>query len=548
MFNLRRYFSIACAAALVVVTAVVLILYRQSAMAELVDSAEGQNVILARSFANILWPRFEDYVMSVTDVDGESLRARPETRELHEVLKMLTAGLPVLKVKIYNLDGLTIYSSEPSQIGDSKSNNQGFLMSARVGIPASKLSYRDTFSAYSGTLENRDLVESYLPIWDRGGAIEAVFELYTDVTPSMDRIERRTTRLMLFIVATFGLFYGVLFLIIRRADRILKRQYVNIVENRESIEKKNLILEHEVSERARAEEALQEAHDTLEHRVEERTAELERKGEDLAHLAEDLMHARDKAETANRAKSEFLANMSHELRTPLNAIIGFSEVIETETLGPVGSVKYRDYAMDINRSGLHLLDLINDILDLSRIESGVVEIYEKDIEFPEVLHAVQALVRERAQRGGIELDFEYPDTLPALRADERLLKQILINLLSNAIKFSQAGGKVAVSIQCREDSGHVIQVADAGIGIAPKDISKVLSKFGRVDGDLCRKYDGAGLGLPLTKVLVELHGGSLDLQSEIGVGTTVTLRFPAARVVQARPGEEVLGIDGGTAR
>ncbi len=193
MFNLRRYFSLTCAVALVVVTVVLLILYRQNALDELVESAEGQNVTLARSFANILWPQFADYVASVSEVDGDTLRARPETRELRETLGTLTAGLPVLKVKIYNLNGLTVYSSQPSQIGANKSNNQGFLKSAREGKPASKLSYRDTFSAFSGTVEKRDLVESYLPIWGRDGEIEAVFELYTDVTPLMARIERRTT-------------------------------------------------------------------------------------------------------------------------------------------------------------------------------------------------------------------------------------------------------------------------------------------------------------------------------------------------------------------
>jgi signal transduction histidine kinase len=247
-----------------------------------------------------------------------------------------------------------------------------------------------------------------------------------------------------------------------------------------------------------------------------------------------LRRAKDLAETANRAKSEFLAAMSHELRTPLNAIIGFSEIIQSETFGPVGSVKYRSYAEDINDSGQHLLALINDILDLSKVESGLDELYEEDIEVPAVIAAVLRLVRQRGEDGGLALDLDFPDDLPLLRGDERKLKQILANLLTNAIKFTDAGGKVTLRAWCRADSGFVFQIIDTGIGIAAEDIPKALSRFGQVDGDLNRQYEGTGLGLPLTKALVELHGGRFDLQSQVGVGTTATVRFPATRIIRSR--------------
>jgi signal transduction histidine kinase len=223
--------------------------------------------------------------------------------------------------------------------------------------------------------------------------------------------------------------------------------------------------------------------------------------------------------------------MSHELRTPLNAIIGFSEVIKDETLGPVGSAKYRDYADDINESGQHLLALINDILDLSKVESGTDELHEENIDIPEIADTIVKLVMRLARAGNVELELDVSDDIAVLHADERKVKQILLNLLSNAIKFTPAGGKVMLKIWSRSESGYVFQVTDTGIGIAFEDIPKALAPFQQIDSGLNRMHDGTGLGLPLTKSLVEMHGGYLDLQSKVGAGTTVTVRFPAERIV-----------------
>ena len=246
---------------------------------------------------------------------------------------------------------------------------------------------------------------------------------------------------------------------------------------------------------------------------------------------EAILAAMSEAESANRTKTEFLANMSHELRTPLNAIIGFSEIIMKETLGPIGSIKYRDYADDIHESGRHLLALINDILDLSKVDSGTDELHEENIEIAGTANAVVKLVMGLARSGNIKLELDVSDDIPLLYADERKVKQILLNLLSNAIKFTPEDGKVTLKIWSRTESGTVFQVTDTGIGIAFKDIPKAFSPFQQIDSGLNRKHDGTGLGLPLTKALVEMHGGYLDLQSEVGVGTTVTVRFPAQRMV-----------------
>ena len=235
MFKLLRHFPLTSVVAILSVTVVLVMLYRHNAVSNLVEIAETQNVALGRSFANTIWPRFSAYVTGVSGLDGDALRARPETRQIHEALKKIAAGLPVLQVKIYNLDGLTVFSSEASQIGADKSNNPGFFAAAGDGRPASKLVHKDKFSAFSGEASDLDLVESYLPIRRGDGPVEAVFELYSDVTPLIAKIERFTPRLAAGLLLVFGLLYAVLFLIVRRADRILKRQYVDALRGEQAL-------------------------------------------------------------------------------------------------------------------------------------------------------------------------------------------------------------------------------------------------------------------------------------------------------------------------
>ena len=242
----------------------------------------------------------------------------------------------------------------------------------------------------------------------------------------------------------------------------------------------------------------------------------------------DLIAAKEQAELANRSKTEFLANMSHELRTPLNAIIGFSQVIAGEMLGPIGTAKYAGYARDILGSAEHLLGIINDILDVSRLEAGKLELAEELVDVAKIASDLVQLVESKARATSIRIAIRHDGEIPYLRADPRKLKQIVLNLLTNAVKFSHAGG--AVELVLRNVGGAVaISIADYGIGMDAREIELATIRFGQAAAPWSRKHDGTGLGLPLAIGLAELHGATLALRSAKGAGTTATVTFPRER-------------------
>ncbi|CAK0770714.1 two-component system, cell cycle sensor histidine kinase PleC [uncultured Gammaproteobacteria bacterium] len=264
-----------------------------------------------------------------------------------------------------------------------------------------------------------------------------------------------------------------------------------------------------------------------------------------AWLREELITAsQQRAEDASRAKSLFLATMSHELRTPLNAILGFSEMIKTETFGLISERKYVEYAENIHISGHHLLELVNDVLDLAKIEAGRLSIEPGWLDAVHVVHAITRLLREQAEANGLRLRLDVPRPPPPLWADERAIKQILFNLLSNAIKFTPNGGWVTVSCRPDENGAVALAVADTGRGIAPDQIDRVLHPFEQIDNRYGRSAGGTGLGLALVKGLAELHGGTIRLDSTVGVGTTVTVLFPPPPAVDGIPDDDETG-DGG---
>ena len=233
--------------------------------------------------------------------------------------------------------------------------------------------------------------------------------------------------------------------------------------------------------------------------------------------------ANKNAEAATAARTRFLANISHELRTPLNAIIGFSEIVTTQAYGPLGNSKYADYASHIHESGLHLLDLINNVLDMAKGDAGKLQVFLDAVDLDQILASCMRLTEEQCRRARLALDYVAYGKSLWVMGDSVKLKQVFLNLLSNAVKFTLPGGKISVELRPTEDQRAVVTIADTGIGMAPADIPIALTPFEQVDNKFARRYQGTGLGLPIAKALVELQGGTIDIESELAKGTKVTV-------------------------
>lgn len=274
-----------------------------------------------------------------------------------------------------------------------------------------------------------------------------------------------------------------------------------------------------------------DAFNALQLRDLQREKALDKTNSELRASQKELVRANRALTDSNRAKSQFLANMSHELRTPLNAIIGFSRMIKEDKDDELAAEEYRECASDILAGGEHLLDVIGDILDISMVESGRMELHEQRCDLEEVVEVCMRLMRERAEIADVELRRESLVPNALLWADTRICKQMLINLLSNAVKFTEPGGTITVRDQVDSSGDLLLAVADTGVGIPSDEIAKIVEPFYQVDGSLERRYQGTGLGLPLVKEFAEMHGGSLDIESEVGVGATFTIRLPAERVI-----------------
>ena len=445
-------------------------------------TARDYNATLAHALSNIVWPSHREFLMTAGDLPRSSLPSHPQIRSLDQAVRQMMHGLPILKIKIYDLAGVTVYSSDPAQIGEDKATNRGFLK-ARSGGIASTVRFKDQFNAFDGVVTDRDVLETYVAIESRDGAVEGVIEIYHDLTASLGHIKAVFAEQLILMLACFGLLFGVLTWVVWRNEQALKQT------DRESMA---------------------------------------------------LALAAAKAEEASRAKSDFLASMSHELRSPLNAILGFSEAIQHDLLGKVESSKVREYMADIATSGRYLLGILDDILEMSKIDAQAIALEEDLCDIAGVVGRTLRLVRPISEQAGVALAVELPGSPILIYGDQRRLQQVLVNLITNAIKFTPAGGEVAVLTSQQADGALEIAVADTGPGIHSRDVERILKPFCQVGDVYARQHGGTGLGLPISKALVELHGGELIIESELKIGTTVRVLLPAWR---SRPTDAGDGID-----
>jgi signal transduction histidine kinase len=496
MFRLLRYFSVLSLVAIAFTMTAALWVQRETATRELRQFTEANNVTLARLFSNSIWPQFADHVRRAGRLDAAAVKAHPETARLDGAVHALATGTTALKIKLYDLRGVTIYSTELKQIGEDKSGNPGFRAAAAGGV-ASDLVNRGRFSALDGERADVHMLASYVPIRLGDGSIDGVFEVYTDVTILINSINETAIELALQLLLIFGALYFALFVVVRIGDRLIRRQYDSLSDVNAKLEGKNFALANEISQRRRAEAEIRALHEM---------------------------------QAAEQAKASMLTVMSHELRTPLNAVIGFAEMIETQAFGPTATDRYVDYAGSIRQSGTHLLGLINNMLDLARADAGKLVVADQPVDVQEAVADCLRMMQQKADAGGIELKADIPEDLPSLRADARLFRQIIINLLGNAVKFTDTGGRITVSAAVTAEGGMRLAVEDTGIGIAPENMAKVMSPFGQVDSGHTRRYDGTGLGLPIVRAFADVHGGNFHLVSEPGVGTKAIVDFPPARV------------------
>jgi two-component system cell cycle sensor histidine kinase PleC len=436
---------------------------------EMESMAQQNNVNVARVLANLLWSRHAPLLQDLSAADPKTLKGRPEIATLRDEISAFTQNAPVYRVKIYDPHGDTIFSTDPEQIGEDESDDEGFQDASR-GEVASELARANTFSVFESTVVDRDLLSSYVPIY-RGSEIVGVFEVYDDVTEFLRDINRGIASQVALVLLTAGAVYLALSAYVRHGDRLLQR-------------------EHERS------------------------------------LA--LVQSVTRAEAASKAKSQFLANMSHELRTPLNSVIGFAEILNSEGFGPLGDKRYGEYAHEIVDGGRNLLTIIENTLDLSRIELGTAEVSRRPVDPAVLLDSVARILAPQIKEGGIALSVEIDPGTPAIESDEAKLRKILLNLISNAVKFTPPQGRVAVRVSHGGHGAVRFEIADTGIGLAPADVPLALAPFGQVDGALNRRYQGAGLGLPLAKGLAELLGGTIAIDGKPGRGTTVAVTLPAA--------------------
>ena len=517
MFQLTRFFLITSAVSLIAIALVVGFLW-QNAVTQLVEYAEGQNLLLAQSFANNIRQPISQYAH--TSVDGVS-RPFPDAKEIGDALRSSYSGLPVLKVKLYGPDGITIYSTDPSEIGANASDNPGFSLAAKRGEPASKLTFRDQISSFEGTVQDRDLVESYLPIRFQDGPIEGVFELYSDVTPLLARIRRGTNELVAAFGLVFVFLYGSLFLLVRRADRTIKHQYVSIAD-------RNTALATEIRERKEAQGWLRKAHDELEERVAERTRDLEAEISERKRIEEDARRQRAEMTHVGRIATmgEMVTSLAHELNQPFAVISGCAQLCRQR--------------LSHNRGAeAKVLDALDQIVEQTGRATAIIArirgFVHKDapartvIDVNKTINDVAELLRSDAREHDASVEFNFAKDLPFVSADAIQIQQVVLNLAHNGLEAmsESASGTRLIKVQtARTPEPHQtdsveVSVSDTGEGVPADVLDQIFEPY------FTTKLDGVGMGLSICRTIIESHAGRLWATSEKG-GAIFRFILPSA--------------------
>ncbi len=462
--------------------------------------------VVAQAFTNSVWPQIRGDVLGQADASAETLRTRPQTRTIDGFLRGFLAGTDLVKVKLYDLRGRAIYSSEFADIGQDKTAQPPYE-DARRGIVGSALAFREQMNGYDGPRRNVYILGTYVPIRAADGTIEGVLEFYADQTEVVAESRMRLLVLGAALTPILLVLYGALCILVWRADRVQRRQTAELA-------------------------ALAEQRRAIAERLGQEQQELVAANRSKETLLAELGHAKSQAEAASQAKSSFLATMSHEIRTPMNGVVAMIDLLAKT---PLDAAQKR-YVEIVSRSADILLAVVNDVLDYSKLEAGAMRVESTACDVRQIVDQLVALMSGAAAGKNIGVTATFAPDLPAqVRTDPARLRQILLNLLGNAVKFTDHGA-VAIAVDAKPtENGRfdlAIAVADTGIGIPAEMLPSLFNRFSQADGSLTRRYGGSGLGLAIARQLARTMGGDIDVASTQGQGSTFTLRLPVDPIRQ----------------
>jgi signal transduction histidine kinase len=484
MFRHVRFFVLTSAAAAIALV-IAFVVYRHDEEQRLIEFAEQQNLELARSVARIIWPEFAPFVMSASGSGLRTPAGGEKTRAIARALEAATTGHPVLKIKIYNLDGLTVHSSNRAEIGEHEVDNPESFSAARAGRPASELTFRDTLSSFGQTVQGRDLVESYIPIRQGDGPVEGVFELYTDVTHLMASMRRSTRNLVLGFLPVFGLLYGALFLAVRRADQTIRSQYGDIMERNA---------------------ALAEAREKLERRVAERTSKLTEEIAERKRMHDEVQRHRDQLAHVGRVSmiGEMATNLAHELNQPLAVVSGCAQFCLNSLRGGAGSKEKLIDAMEQSaEQAERATQIIRRVRDFIHKEKP----RDERIDVNDAIRDIEALLHSDAHAHRVEVELDLAAAALPVNADPIQLQQVVLNLAHNgieAMRDTEADARrLAIRTRAHPSGAIEVVVRDHGHGISAEIEQHLFEPFHTT------KPQGLGLGLSISRSIIESHGGRL---------------------------------------